>query len=71
MSTVKDTAKDARIIYQYDDDEPECFGEPAIIINNYRGNIGIEGPDGHVLINRSSVNELIRILKQFKANEPE
>lgn len=67
---IKETAKDSKVIYQYDDDNPDCFGEPAIIICNYRGMIGIEGPDGHVAINRSSVNELIKVLRLFKDNEP-
>lgn len=67
---IVDTSSECKVIYQTSDDDDMPIGEPALIVNNYSECIEIKSDTGFVNINRSTVNELVRVLRLYKVNKP-
>jgi hypothetical protein len=66
---IKENAKDSKIIYQVSDDDMS-LPEPAIIINNWLDVISIDGEYGSININRKTVPELIKVLREYQKKIP-
>lgn len=62
---IMETAKECKVIYQTPDSDCD-LPEPAIVVNAYQHNITIDGESGFVSINRNTIPELIKVLKEYK-----
>lgn len=67
---IMENASESKTIYQTED---TGFGVPesAIVVNSYKDNISIDGENGYVLLNRATIPELIRVLREYQKNIPE
>lgn len=67
---ILDNPKESKTIFQTVNEE-ETLPEDAFVVCNYRdGIISLEQRGNTILINKGSVNELIKVLKEYKNTEP-
>lgn len=57
--------KESRVIYQKTD-AGYVGAEPTLIINNWNGMIELKSEDKSIMINHETINDVCRVMKEFK-----